>query len=171
MGSRKISVPLTTAGIEQLIREVKEYETWIQRKAQELAERLAQYGFNYARIEFARAQYDGERGKIDISVERRSGKNRYAVVASGEEILFIEFGTGVRYGYGHPDAAKYGMGPGTYPIPPGKGHWNDPGGWYIPLEKGGRHTYGNPPNMSMFRTGKELHSVLERIARDVFSGN
>lgn len=169
MSHHKITVPLTRAGIKNLVDSVKDYQRWIERKTAELAERLTQYGMGYAQIEFSGAIYDGERENIDVSVRRKRGKNRYAVVAKGKEILFIEFGAGVKYGYGHPQAAEYGMGPGTWPK--GKGHWNDPNGWYIPPEKGGGHTYGNPPNMSMYRTAKELHDALERIAIDVFSGN
>lgn len=169
MGHKKIIMSLSTSDIERAIQELTDYQNWIQRKAGELAERLAVYGGLDARIGFSRAIYDGPRD-IEVTVEPR-GKNKYAIIASGEEVLFVEFGAGVRYGYGHPDAVKHGMGPGTYPIPPGKGHWDDTDGWYIPPEKGGGHTYGNPPAMAMYRAGKDLRNELTRIARDVFNGS
>lgn len=167
MAKKKISVTLSTAGIERLCREMKDYEQWIKRKASELAERLAQYGVGYAQIRFARAVYDGPRN-AKVSLEER-GEDKYAIVANGDEILFVEFGAGIKYGYGHPQAAKHGMGPGTYPD--GKGHWNSPYGWNIPKSKGGGHTYGNPPNAPMYNTARDLRQSLERIAQDIFGAN
>ena len=69
-------------------------------------------------------------------------------------------------GYGYPPEELNGMGPGTYP---GKGHWNDPKGWWYSNEDGsGHHSYGNPPNMPMYNTVKELEQELERVVREVF---
>ena len=67
------------------------------------------------------------------------------------------------YGFGHPEAQEHGMGPGTYPD--GKGHWNDPKGWYTP---GGQHTYGNPPAMPMYTARKTIEEELPRIVKEVF---
>ena len=81
-------------------------------------------------------------------------------------MLFVEFGSGIKYGSGHPENAEYGMGPGTYPN--GKGHWDDPHGWYLPKDKGGGHTYGNPPTMAMYDARKTIEQDLVRIVREVF---
>ena len=53
------------------------------------------------------------------------------------------------------------MGPGTYPE--GKGHWNDPKGWWLPKEKGGEHTYGNPPAAPMYDAVKTIEQKLLQI--------
>lgn len=166
MSNRKITVPLSTAGIDRLFRGIKDYDAWIKRKVAEFAERLAKYGLGYAQIRLGTAIYDGVRNS-KVSIEER-GENKYAIVANGDDILFIEFGAGVKYGYGHPLASKVKpeMGPGTYPD--GKGYWNDPNGWWIPKEKGGGHTYGNPPNAPMYNTAQDLRAAVERIAQDVF---
>ena len=92
-----------------------------------------------------------------------TNENGYTVRASGEDVLFIEFGAGARYGYGHPEAAENGMGPGTYP---GKGHWDDPNGWTIP---NGQHTYGNRPGMPMYNAVKTIEQQIEQIVREVFA--
>ena len=164
--SRTITMDIfDPASVDSAVSEIQEhlrgYSDKIQRKTRELAERLADIGAFNAHITYANAYYDGHRD-VNVTVEQR-GENTFAIVASGQTVLFIEFGAGVTYGYGHPNPMEYG--PGTYP---GNGHWNDPEGWYIP-GPGHIHTYGNPPSMAMYRTGQDLRRDLEQIAREVFS--
>lgn len=157
------NIDLSEKGIKELQNGLKEYDKWLKKKSDELCKRLAEMGAVKASLNFARAVYTGPEDHT-ITVEPRDGG--YAVRASGETVLFVEFGTGL-VGYGHPE--EHGMGPGTYP---GKGHWNDPKGWYLPKDKqakdGTKHTYGNPPNMPMYNTVKELEQELARVVREVF---
>lgn len=163
---KKIVVPLSVDGIDRLQKELKKYQAWQRRKAKELAERLAMLGASTASIRFSRAVYTGVK---DANVSVVAAPNGYTVKADGESVLFIEFDSGVTYGSGHPEAQEFGMGPGTYPN--GKGHWDDPRGWYLPKEKGGGHTYGNPPAMPMYEARKQIEQELPRIVREVFSGD
>lgn len=163
---KKIVVPLSVSGIQKLQGELKKYHRWQQEKAMELAERLATLGATTASIRFSRATYTGIK---DANVSVEAIENGYSVKANGESVLFIEFGSGVTYGYGHPEANKYGMGPGTYPD--GKGHWDSPNGWYLPKSKGGGHTYGNPPAMPMYEARKAIEQELPRIVKEVFGSD
>lgn len=160
---KKIVVPLSTSGIDQLQKEIKAYRKWQEQKAKELAERLAQLGASTASIRFARAAYTGIK---DANVSVEAIRDGYVVKAEGETVLLLEFGSGVRYGAGHPENSEFGMGPGTYPD--GKGHWDDPKGWWIPKEAGGGHTYGNPPAMAMYEARKTIERELPRIVKEVF---
>lgn len=162
--SKKIVVPLSVSGIQKIQDELKEYQRWQKDKAKELAERLAMLGASAASIRFSRAIYTGEKDAV-VTVE--AVPNGYKVKADGESVLFIEFGTGITYGFGHPEAQEFGMGPGTYPD--GKGHWNDPNGWYLPKSAGGGHTYGNPPAMPMYEARKQIEQELPRIVKEVFT--
>lgn len=157
---KKITVPLSTTGIDRLQKELTDFRMWQKEKGKELAERCALLGASVASIEFSRAVYTGLKDASIKVVKRGKG---YAVRADGKSVLFIEFGSGITYGYGHPESAEHGMGPGTYPD--GKGHWDDPRGWYIP---GGQHTYGNPPAMPMYTARKTIEQELPRIVREVF---
>ena len=154
------------ASVNAAVNELREYAVWIRRKANELAQRLADIGVVNVSLGYARAIYTGE-NDITVTVEEQ-GEGRYAIIASGNALLFIEFGAGVTYGYGHPDpvVGETVMGPGTYPY--GKGHWDDPDGWYLPGYEH-IHTYGNPPSMTMYLTAKELRDRLQDIAQEVFS--
>lgn len=163
MSRKKIVVPLSESGIQKIQDELMAYRKWQEEKARELAERLAALGATVASIRFSRAVYTGKKD-VDVTVEALP--NGYKVKADGESVLFIEFGAGVTYGYGHPEAGEFGMGPGTYPD--GKGHWDDPKGWYLPKSAGGGHTFGNPPAMPMYEARKAIEQELPRIVKEVF---
>ena len=163
MSRKRIVVPLSESGIQKIQDELVVYRKWQEEKARELAERLASLGATVASIRFSRAVYTGKKD-VEVSVEELP--NGYKVKADGEAVLFIEFGSGVTYGYGHPEAGELGMGPGTYPD--GKGHWDDPKGWYLPKSAGGGHTFGNPPAMPMYEARKAIEQELPRIVKEVF---
>ena len=163
MSRKKIVVPLSESGIQKIQDELMVYRKWQEEKARELAERLATLGATVASIRFSRAVYTG---KKDVEVTVEELPNGYKVKADGESVLFIEFGSGVTYGYGHPEAGEFGMGPGTYPD--GKGHWDDPKGWHLPKSAGGGHTFGNPPAMPMYEARKAIEQELPRIVKEVF---
>lgn len=157
---KKITVELDAKSINKAIRDIRKLDAEWNRKTNEVIRRLAEIGATKASLGFSRAVYTGDN---DVSISVKPIENGYEIIASGEAVLFIEFGSGVTYGYGHPEPMGYG--PGTYP---GKGHWNDPNGWHLPKSKGGTHTYGNPPSATMYQTGKELQQEVLRIAQEVF---
>lgn len=168
---RKSKATLTTRSINKLIRDIDEYTEDLEAKREEIARRLAEMWANTASADYATAQYDGPR---DVSVEVVPTEGGYTIQVSGESVLFIEFGTGITYsGTQHPMAGEYGMGPGTWEPKhyqkKGVANWENPAGWYLPKEKGGGKTYGNPPSMTVYKTGIEVRNAIERIAREVFS--
>lgn len=163
---KKIVVPLSIAGIRRLEEALAAYQLQQQQKANVLVERLATLGASVASLRFARAAYTGLKDAV-VSVEEIP--NGCVVKANGESVLFLEFGSGVRYGGGHPENGEFGMGPGTWSDGPnGKGHWEDSRGWWIPKSAGGGHTYGNPPAMAMYDARKTVLRELPQIVKEVF---
>lgn len=170
---RKYVIGLDGSGIDETLDGIEQYRQWIVRKTDELSKRLADLGATAASLHFSRAIYNGT-NDFEITVEPR-GQGVYAVRANGDTVLFVEFGSGL-IGYGHPEVGEYG--PGTYP---GKGHWDDPKGWWYPTDDPGEirstnkagqgyaHSYGNPPNAPMYNTVKELEQEIVRVAKEVFS--
>ena len=153
-------------GIDDIINGLESYKRSLKVKADALVRALAEMGATNVSLIYARTPYTGPK-ITDVTVEER-GEGKYAIVASGQTVLFLEFGAGVTYGEGHPNPMGYG--PGTYP---GKGHWDDPNGWYLPKSAMGRsgvHTYGNAPSAAMYYTGKGLHQMVKQAAREVFGG-
>lgn len=152
--------------IDEAIRQLEQYKESLDSKAEELCRRLADMGAMYAEWNFSGVLYAGD---VDykITVERGEG-NTYYINADGETVLFMEFGAGVKHGYGHPQADEFGMGPGTYPE--GKGHWDDPRGWWFKDKSGTKiHTYGNAPGMPMYNAAKDLRKEILAVAREVFN--
>lgn len=156
----EIKVELTNDSIKNAVKEVKRYAAWVTKKEAELRSRLAMLGATVASIQFARAIYTGSN---DVTVRVDNTGSVAVIYAEGEAVAFIEFGAGATYGYGHPQAGEFGVGPGTYPD--GKGHWDNPKGWWF---GSGQHTYGNPPAAAMYSAVQEIAKSVTEIAREVF---
>lgn len=173
--SQTINIPLSGRGIERLIRETENWKNRLQERTAVFLDRVAQEGMERASVKFSQAVYDGT-NDVSVTVELR-GNNVRAVVATGGATLFIEFGTGVTYPDDHPEAGELGMKRGEYGQGHGKqhswGYYGDPGTNGVLKEKknGGFVviTHGNPANMPMYETVKELQDRLTEIAKEVFS--
>ena len=157
----------STDSINKAIREVDKYRRQIEKKTKLLCERLAAMGAISVSLGFSQAFYDGPTD-FAVSIESESN-NIFRVTASGDTVAFVEFGAGITYAAdgAHPKNGEFGTGPGTYPE--GKGHWNDPKGWWLPKEKGGGKSWGNPAQMPIYRTAQELAREVARVAAEVFS--
>lgn len=173
----KIKVRLNDAGLRDAERQIQEYKTTLNQKAQEFARALAQKGIDVATVRFANAQYAGDN---DVTVERDPVQtpNGFAIVAHGKAVAFIEFGTGVShsaYGGELPD----GVGEhGTY----GKGNGQHKR-WYYYGESGNagtpvkqvdgkgqlNYTSGNEPAMAMWGAVEEMSSQVEATWREVWN--
>lgn len=171
---KQVTVPLSISGIERLQRSVEEYQRWLKDRSEKLLDRLAEDGYRIASAKFAQAVYDGT-NDVSVSTEN-SGANTRAVVAVGSSVLFIEFGTGVVYPDDHPEADDLGMKRGEYGKGHGKqtswGYYGEPGtNGELREKKNGSMvviTHGNPANMAMYETVKELEMHLRDLAREVF---
>lgn len=164
MSAKVITFKLSRASIQNALRELADYQRWLNEKTQELAKALADYGVQEARIKFASAMYDGDRD-VKCNVEE-SGDRACLVVATGKDVLFIEFGTGIMYGGTHPEATPE-VARGSWSLSSkGEGHWDDPNGWYYAH---GKKSFGNPANMPMYEAKREIEAHFEEIARRVFS--
>lgn len=153
--------PTNKHSVNDAIKELKRYKAWVVEKEALLRERLAMMGATVASIQFSRAIYNGAN---DVTVRVDSTGSVAVIYAEGKDVAFIEFGAGAKYGYGHPEATKFGAGPGTYPN--GKGHWDSPHGWWY---GNSQHSYGNPPAMAMYDARESIVNDYTRIAREVFS--
>ena len=175
MSKEKLSVDLSSDGIGQLIKAVKDYQKWLTSKISEFLTRLAAEGVVIASVQFRQAQYDGT-NDVTVHSEERDGK-RVAIVAVGSATLFIEFGTGILYPDTHPEAAENGMVRGEYGhrlgrLQKGWRYEGSPGtnGEIITEGKhaGEIRTRGNPANMPMYNTVRELEDRFTEIAKEVF---
>lgn len=176
MSKRVIKVTLSEKSIDNAINELKNYKTWLKECTEKFIQALGEEGVQVATAKFQTAVYDGT-NDVSVSVESRD-TNKVAVVAVGSSVLFIEFGTGVKYPDNHPEAGNNGFTRGGYGYKLGrleKGwrYTGDPGsnGEVITTGKhaGEVHTYGNPANMSMYETVRELEEKFAEIARRCYT--
>ncbi len=162
---KTIDVELTPEGVEKCLRELKEYFEWVERKTNEIREKLAIIGAQEASIRFASAMYDGV-NDVYIDVQK-VGENAWKIVAQGDAVCFIEFGAGVHFNGVEPypkprpqgvvGIGEYGLGLGKYD------------GWYYLDDKGELvYTHGNPAAMPMYYAGQEMRRQLLAIAKEVF---
>lgn len=168
-------IKIKLGDVGKAIQELEAYKKWLSEKAKELIERLAKIGVEVAAARFKNAQYDGDN---DVVVEspRWVDDNKMVLVARGNAVTFIEFGTGVRYTEVHPLAADKGAIRGGY----GKGkgnkrswsYYGNPGtnGRVVRESSLGTvvRTEGNPPAMAMYEATKEMREKIAQIAKEVF---
>ena len=155
--------PFDKASIDAAINQVAQYKKDVLVKEKLFVKRLAEIGVSVASTGFALADYDGEN---DVNVRIEWNGNRAVVIAEGETVGFIEFGTGIR----NPEWDNSGMDytppkHGTY----GKKHGARPKGWYFkPGEGSVQHTFGNYPAEAM-RTARDvmIEKVIQ-VAREVW---
>jgi hypothetical protein len=160
---KTISISLDDRSITKAIKELKAYKKWVQTKTKELTERLALIGAREASVRFASAMYDGTN---DVTVTMEPIENGYAVIASGQAVCFIEFGSGV---YHNPTE------PYPSPRPPGVvgiGEYGKGRGkrkmWGFYQDDVLVKTRGNPAAMPMWYATQEMENALLQIAREVF---
>lgn len=147
------------------------------RKVEIFLEELAQIGVRDATIRFAKAEYDGVNDVVVHSPEWIDD-HTLQIVADGQSILFIEFGTGIYNPVEHPRANALGMNRGEY----GKGngmrrgwvYYGEPGtnGELVHFGEyytGAIFTRGNNANMCMFLAADEMRKQIARTAERVFT--
>lgn len=162
----KIKVnPFNKDSINEAIKQLEAYKKDFLVKEQIFVRRLAEVGLSVASTGFALADYDGVN---DVVVRMEHSGTRATVIASGETVGFIEFGTGVKF----PEWDNTGMEytppkHGTY----GKGYGARPHGWYFKpngSEGAAQHTYGNPPAEAMLTAREAIVERVIQIAREVW---
>lgn len=171
----KIKVRLSDAGLHDAERQIQEYKTTLNKKAQEFANALADKGLDVAKVRFANAEYAGSN---DVSCRVEQNGNTCAIIAEGKSVAFIEFGTGAHHnGYGGELPPGVGAH-GSY----GKGqganrrwyYYGDPGnaGIYVDTVPGKgqlNYTSGNEPAMAMWGAVEEMASQVEATWREVWN--
>lgn len=171
----KIKVRLSDAGLRDAERQIQEYKTTLNKKAQEFAKALADKGLDVAKIRFANAEYAGSN---DVSCHVEQNGAACSIIAEGKSVAFIEFGTGVMHSaYG--GELPNGVGEhGTYGKENGKHkrwyYYGESGNAGTPVkEVDGKgqlnYTNGNDAAMAMWGAVEEMASQVEATWRGVWS--
>lgn len=156
--------PFDKKSIDAALKKVQQYEKDFRTKEIEFVRRLKEIGVSVAEAGFATADYDGVN---DVRIAESQNGARAVVIAYGEAVGFIEFGTGVKFREYDSSTTEYTPPKhGTY----GKGRGKNPHGWYFKQSEGAaaRHTYGNEPAEAMLAARNEMIQRVIEIAREVW---
>ena len=154
-----IKVELSVKSINAAISELKKFERDLPKKMDEVCKRLAEIGAQEAQAHLVLA--NGNTGaSIDPPVPIANG---YKITMSGEDVYFIEFGTG-NAADPHGFTPLVSVYPGSYSEQHAK-KFSEQGFWYY----AGERLEETPAYMPMYYAEKKIRAELPRIAREVFS--
>lgn len=165
----KITVKLNDSSIRSAIKELEDVKLRIKRAQELIVDRLAEYGALRASLYYSVAQMNDDDVRPEISVVVDRSNMIATIYAKSMDVGFIEFGAGSRFAsQQHPLNAEFGTGPGTWSDSPnGKGHWDDPKGWWYSNGGRSKHSYGQPAAMAMYQASLDIQQETERIVREV----
>lgn len=153
--------PYDKKSVDAAIRALNAYKrSTLETRCNEFIRRLADIGLQIASMRFETAEYDGDN---DVSVYVSGNGNSLKVIASGQAVCFIEFGSGVARGSGYPEERRPAgiVGLGEW----GKGHGATGEPWYYAH---GKKSDGNPPAMAMLNARDTMVEMVTQIAMEVF---
>lgn len=163
--AKVIKFTLSSASIQNAIKSVEAFRDSLERKTNEMLEKLSYIGAKEASIRFTRAIYDA--GVNDSTVSTETIDGGYCIKAEGKAVAFIEFGAGVCHNSGepYPNPRPSGIvGIGEY----GEGHGKQ-NTWGFTDESGQLHiTHGNPAAMPMWHASEEMRKEITRLFMEVF---
>ena len=163
---KTINIELSEKSIQDAIQQIEEYKRSLQVKTDIFINKMANIGLEVVRAEIETVP-DEERGSY--YVEDIYEDNGVSIRLTGDKILFIEFGAGIKFAVPqNPKAGQFNMGVGTYPD---QTHaFSEYGWWYTDDGGESKHSYGNPAYMPMYMASVEVINRAIDVAREVFGG-
>lgn len=182
-----LEIKVDASDLLRAIKDLTALEGVLNAKADELVKRLAEIGVEVARSEYQSAPYAGT-NDVDVDWNQENGRGTATIRATGNAVLFIEFGTGIlnpedwnargalsnsegvvlhgQYGDHKGDSVFGWTYKGDMPAnpPAGTGPSYKSGNGYI-------HTYGEAPHPAMYHARKEIIEKVQEIAKEVFSND
>lgn len=163
--AKTISFGLSVKEVQNAIKELRQYQSDLNRKCEILAQRLAEEGVVIAKVKIMQfpAVYTGE---LLNSIQSEPGAmisngSQWIIYTGCEWAPFVEFGTGIiGSGNPHPD--------------PGLANWkydvNEHGeaGWFYYKDGEWHWTKGMPSRPFMYETGRDLLEIVPKIAKEIF---
>ena len=157
---RTITIELSSDGCAEALRKIEEYKKNIKPKLDEVCRRLAEIGRDEA-ISVV-DQIRAAEGNVVERIEAVPIENGWKIVMSGEDVYFIEFGTGD--GVEPHFDTTVPVAWGTWSAENDQILWNQ-GFWYYDKV---RYT-GTTAYMPMYYAEKAMRENLSRVVKEVFS--
>lgn len=156
----KITIELSSDGCAEALRKIEEYKKDIKPKLDEVCRRLAEIGRDEA-ISVV-DQIRSAEGNVVERVEAVPIENGWKIVMSGEDVYFIEFGTGD--GVEPHFDTTVPVAWGTWSAENKQILWNQ-GFWHYNKVR----FEGTTAYMPMYYAEKAMRENLNRVVKEVFS--
>lgn len=178
MSKTVVDCYLSQKSFEDAAKEIRKYTENFKKKCEEFGLQLALNGYSVTKV-VVNSIPISDKGNISVDlIQNRSNGNFDGVISiSGEQCVFIEFGSGVKNNTvsgnsTHPQGERLGLTIDSY-NPNGEANikgWDgsnatNPKGWFTPE---GEHTYGTPAYMPLEKGNISMINSVEKIARKVF---
>lgn len=154
-----VELELSPESCEKAIAELKVYKEKVLPKLEEVCRRLAEIG-----AETARQHLVTQDGNTDAVIEDPIKiDGGYKIVMSGEDVYFIEFGTG-EFTYPHGDEVSVPVYPGSYSEEHAQQFSKYRFWWY-----GGQQYEGTPAYRPLLHAGIAIRQAMPRVVKEVFN--
>ena len=158
---KTITLELSVESCEKALKELEKYQKEIKPKLDEVCKRLAEIGRDEALsiINGIRPQEGNAVERVDVA----KIDNGYSVLAEGEKVYFVEFGTGDAVTGSHGFETSVPIYSGSYSETHGQ-KYSVYGYWYY----GGEKLTETPIYAPMFHAEKKMREEMPRIVKEVF---
>lgn len=158
-----IKIDLSEKGLDELLKKLNTLNSDINKSSEKIVSDLVDYGVNEATLAFNSVA--NKDGNSDYRVYGEKQYNSGKILASGTNLLYLEFGTGT-LGFNDPHPLKSNYNLKAYnsgkKIHKSKSH-SDKLGWYTP---DGIWTEGIPSGKQMYNTSLKLKNKISEISRE-----
>lgn len=156
---KTITIELSKESCNKALKELEKYQKEIKPKLDEVCKRLAEIGRDEAASILSSVK--PQEGNSDARVDAVPIDNGYKIVMEGEDVYFIEFGTGdgVSAHYDTSVPVAYG----SWSVEHSQMLWKN-GFWYYDKV---RFT-GTPAYMPMYYAEKKMREEMPSIVKEVF---
>lgn len=168
--AKKIRISLSEKSIRNAINEIEAYKRQFIERNEVFVRRLAELGIPIIDQNIAAAQGDSDKShNTYIKINSFGSYSEAKLVVEGSDLLYIEFGAGIRYNGSagtspHPKGEEFGYTIGSYGKGQGKNDF-----WFYYADTGETvMSHGTEATMPVFRASQEIIQNIRRIAREVF---
>lgn len=168
--AKKISISMSSKSIQNAIKEIEAYKRQFIERNEVFVRRLAELGIPIIDQNIAAAQGDSDKShNTYIKINSFGSYSEAKLVVEGSDLLYIEFGAGIRYNGSagtspHPKGEEFGYTIGSYGKGQGKNDF-----WFYYADTGETvMSHGTEATMPVFRASQEIIQNIRRIAREVF---
>ena len=172
---KKITMNLSVSSIQNAIKELRQYQSDLNRKCEIFCQRLTELGKITAQTRIDESPL-GKYITVTTDIQPDKTGCKAMLIAAGvtkstdygdvNMLLLVEFGGGIHHNpVANPKAGELGFGVGTFP---GQTHAFEDGWWYPGDDGEWHYTHGVKATMPMYNASTEMLLNIRKIAREVF---